>query len=65
METYYICRKDGTLHVTFEGNYCEALDFAAQAFDVPEGEYVDDYADVLTEEEFNAEYGDGDECDAA
>lgn len=58
MERYYIIRKDGALNIIYEGNYCEALDFAAELFEIPEGEPVSDYADILTEEEYEAEYDD-------
>lgn len=61
MERFYIVRHDGTLNIIYEGGYCEALDFAAELFaelfEIPDGEPVSEYADVLTEEEFEAEYG--------
>lgn len=58
MERYYIVRHDGTLNIIYEGSYCEALDFAATFLEIPEGEPVNDYADVLTESEYEEEYGD-------
>ena len=58
MERYYIIPKDGGTNIIYEGNYCEALDFAATFLEIPEGEPVSDYADILKESEYEAEYGD-------
>ena len=65
--TYYIVAKkgllEGLLSAEFEGNYCEALDYAAHLLEVPEGELVSDYADILTEDEYADEYGDDEDED--
>ena len=58
MERYYIIPKDGGTNIIYGGDYCEALDFAATFLEIPEGEAVSDYADVLSEEEYEEEYGD-------
>ena len=47
MERYYI----------YGGDYAEALEFAATFLEIPDGEPVSDYAEVLTEEEYEEEYG--------
>lgn len=58
MERYYIVPHNGGTNVIYEGNYTEALDFAAETLAIPKGGYVSDYADVLTESEYEEEYGD-------
>ena len=58
MERYYIIPHNGATNISYEGNYSEALDFAATFLEIPEGETVSDYADSLTESEYEEEYGD-------
>lgn len=67
MTTYYIVAKkgllEGLLAAEYEGNYCEALDYAAHLLEVPDGQPVSEYADVLTPDEYAEEYGDDEETD--
>ena len=56
MERYYIISKDGETNIIYEGDYSEALDFAATFLEIPEVEAFSDYADVLSEEEYEEEY---------
>ena len=58
MERYYIMPKDGGTNIIYEGNYSEALEFAATFLEIPDGETVIDYADVLTEEEYGDDESD-------
>lgn len=58
MERYYIIPNNGGTNIIYEGNYCEALDFAAAFLEIPDGQPVSNYAEVLTEEEYEEEYGD-------
>lgn len=61
MERYYIIPfedLDGTSAIIYEGGYCDALDFAAAFLKIPEGEHISDYCEVLTESEYEEEYGD-------
>ena len=58
MERYYIIPHNGATNISYEGNYSEALDFAAELFEIPEGEPVSEYADILTESEYEEMYGD-------
>ena len=58
MERYYIIPRNDATNIIYEGTYCEALDFAATFLEIPEGEYVSEYAEILTESEYEAEYGD-------
>ena len=55
MERYYIIPKDGGTNIIYGGDYAEALEFAATFLEIPEGEPVSDYADVLSEEEYGDE----------
>lgn len=53
MTQYIIYSKDGEEIDVYEGNYCDALDYAAQVLNIPEGKYVNDYAEIeeITDEE--------------
>lgn len=44
---YVITDKDGETLAIYEGDYCGALDYAAQLLKLPEGAYVSDYADII------------------
>lgn len=62
MTTYYIIDRElDVIAAEFEGNYCEALDYADEY--VTRYQRTRDDIDVLTPEEYAEEYGDEEEPD--